>query len=236
MRIGTWNLQRGGRSGWAVAHQMEALQALDFDIMVLTEPPPEFEVAGRSVISSPAERDGREAWVAIVGDSLEPIDPPLEFAKLAVGARSPKSDPPVTVLGSVLPWLAAPRQASKLALDGEDSFAMFRRFVAAQAAVVHQYQRTLREDLIVWAGDFNQTLTGPIQGGGSEERRNELSTTIARLGLAAWNCDAPHAKSPLHAIDLICGSKGSHPDALSVISSRAAGKQLTDHAGYIVAV
>ena len=74
---------------------------------------------------------------------------------------------------------------------------------------------------VIWAGDFNQTLVGPLWGG-SALRREKLQAALAELGLEAWNRCAPHALAEMFTIDLICGSAGI---AVHVLS---------DHAGYVV--
>jgi endonuclease/exonuclease/phosphatase family metal-dependent hydrolase len=240
MRIGTWNLQRGGASDRVATRQMEALAALEFDVMVLTEPPAALVAKElRPLVASPTEREGTrglEAWVAIVGDGLVEAEPAVPFEGLATVGRLPRATPPTTVVGAVLPWLNAPAQAPELRHGRETSFQMFKRLLESQADVVRDVRLRYPDDLVVWAGDFNQTLTGRQQGGGSAARRGALRDCLGALGLAAWNAEAPHACLPLHAIDLICGPTDRSPSLLNVLWPKVGVGPLSDHAGYLVAL
>lgn len=60
--------------------------------------------------------------------------------------------------------------------------------------------------LVIWAGDFNQTLSGKNYGG-SNVKRDALFDALDGVGLVAWNAAAASAHEGMHAIDLICGPR-----------------------------
>jgi len=133
MRVGTWNLERGGGSGKAAARQRAALEDLVFDVLVLTEPPADLSL--EHSVASPAERaakHGPESWVAIIGEGVEPIGDPLPFERLAATARIEVGRTQVVLYGSVLPWRAAPRHAPELARPNETDAQMFDRVLDSQ--------------------------------------------------------------------------------------------------------
>ena len=242
MRIATWNLNHGGRRGSAVTRQDAALRAVVADLVVLTEPPIEWLTAGPGVVTSPAERESDrggpealEAWVAIVGDRVAPVGPPLPFERLAVRARAELDSEPVVIYGSVLPWGTAHKQAPRLAEPGETSLAMFERVLNAQLDDLLRLRRRFEGELLIWAGDFNQSLAGP-NWGGSAEKRALLADALARLDFDAWNKNEPHARPGMCAIDLICGPAGRHGHPVHRIDNLLDGRKLTDHAGYVVEV
>jgi hypothetical protein len=58
--------------------------------------------------------------------------------------------------------------------------------------------------MIVWAGDFNQSMLGPNLTG-STSGRQQVAAAFKALNLVAWNANEPHSKPGMGAIDLICG-------------------------------
>ena len=120
------------------------------------------------------------------------------------------------------------------ALAGESSEMMFTRMLADQEADVRALQSAFPAALVIWAGDFNQSFTGP-NFGGSKRKRSLLVSVLERLEMSAWNANAPHAKEGMCAIDLICG-----PADLEVTVERVSTVHdhvvLSDHAGYVAAV
>lgn len=87
--------------------------------------------------------------------------------------------------------------------------------------------------VVIWAGDFNQSLVGPLWGG-SALRREKLQAALIELGLEAWNRCAPHALAEMFAIDLICGPGGIAVDRSETIANTLDGRVLSDHACYVV--
>ncbi len=230
MRIGTWNLQRGG-SRAVLAGQEAALRALDLDVVVLTEPPPSYTPAP-NVVMAPAS-PGRPTWIAVRGEAVEPLtDFFIPCSRLAAAARVVTGERSVIVYGTVLPWLSVASHAPEIAgFDG--SFATFRRVLSEQAADLRVLQH--RSEPVLWVGDFNQNLVGPLIGG-STARRQALLEVLDDLDLLAWNADAAHAEHGLMAIDLLCGPRSTMVERQGRIDPIRQGVRLSDHAGYWVEI
>lgn len=233
LRIATWNLERGGRTRAAGLAQDDALRELAVEVVVLTEPPSSYRTGPGVVASAPLRRGahGLESWVAIVGRSVEPVTLDVPFGRLAVAASVTIEGVPLVVYGAVLPWLTVGAHEPELARDGEDSFAVFERVLAEQAADVAELRR--RHGDVVWLGDFNETLAGPSWGG-SARRRALLEKTLSALGYAAWNAAADHAKPGMCAVDLICGPADWELAAQGRVEPSRGGVVMSDHAGYWV--
>lgn len=237
MRIGTWNLERG-KSLQVAASQREVLDAHGADIYVITESPVSLSVPGPGVVTSVPQLEGPrgpEVWVSIIGGNVGPLEIPRGFGKLSTAAQANVGDRHVVVYGSVLPWLQAATQAPEL-LDhvGESSAEMFARYLSAQVEDVRALCDAYRGSLIVWAGDFNQTLVGPNYGG-SRTNRKLLREALDDLGFEAWNAGSAHAKPGMCAIDLLCGPK-DHPvrGIHRIPPTDDNERRLSDHAGYVV--
>jgi len=237
VRIATWNLARGGRTAVARRAQLEIVRHLDVDVMVVTEPPNEL-LEGPGVVSSPQERPGRsgpESWVVLLGDGLEPVGEQLPYERMATAARFRADGIDVIAYGSVLPWRAAPHQAPDLAQPGESASTMFERVLAAQEADIRALQERHPQAVVIWAGDFNQSLAGPNLTG-SRRGRVALLAALGRLGMQAWNAESPHARSGLSTIDLVCGPATVPVKSIELLEPSLGGQSLSDHAGYIVEV
>ena len=233
MRIATWNLERGGRTTAAGTAQRETLQELGADVVVLTEPPDSFE-RGPGVVTSPAHPLGTRgpgAWVAIVGPHVEPVPVELPYERLAAAARVGIAGRNVIFYGTVLPWLAVRSHAPELVRPGEAFVDVFKRALEEQQSDLLNLQRG--GALVVWAGDFNQSVDGPNHGG-SREGREALNRCLADLGFAAWNGRARHAHEGLFAIDLICGNKDQAILEQGRIDPIRGGVRMSHHAGYWV--
>lgn len=228
MRIGTWNLERGSRRKSAGIDQLRVLDELHLDVAVLTEPSDAVLTREESTIVSSLGRGDRKPWVAIVGDDLEPRGEPRD---LSVAAETRIAGQRVLVYGSVLPWTKATTDIPEIA-DGRSSEDFFMEELDAQV----REAQTFCEDpnlTVVWAGDFNQNLLGPLCGG-SSARRTELLDRLAKLGFEAWNRLAPHATPELFTIDLICGHAGLAVHRSETIPNAHEGRLLSDHSGYVV--
>ena len=234
VKIATWNLERGGHTHAARCAQDDVLGLLAADVIALTEPPPAFR-EGPGVVASPARRtnaSGFESWAAIVGPTVEPIPFEIPYERMAVAARVTVGGARVIVYCAVLPWLAVTSHAPDVVRAGEDSLAAFTRALAEQCADVVELRD--RFDVpVVWAGDFNQTLFGPLSGG-SKARRALLEEALASIGYAAWNARAAHATDGMHAVDLICGPADWEVVAQGRIEPARDGVEMSDHAGYWV--
>jgi endonuclease/exonuclease/phosphatase family metal-dependent hydrolase len=235
MKLATWNLERGGRTQGAREAQQELLADLRADVAVLTEPASSYKAA-TGVVTSPRLREGGtagpEAWVAIVGSSVEPVDFDVPYKRTAVAARVSVGGLTVIVYGAVLPWLAVTSHAPELVEHGEDSLATFKRVLAEQAKDIADLRKKYGSP-VIWAGDFNQTVSGP-NWGGSNDRRYLLNETLNSLELLPWNGKADHAMAGMCAVDLICGPKECVFESPGRIDPARGTLTMSDHAGYWV--
>jgi endonuclease/exonuclease/phosphatase family metal-dependent hydrolase len=87
--------------------------------------------------------------------------------------------------------------------------------------------------LIIWAGDFNQSLEAPNRTG-TTAGRALLEQALERLSFTAWNRSASHALPELCAIDLICGPRDLKVTNIERIDPTIDGRRVSDHAGYVV--
>lgn len=235
MHVATWNLQRGGTSRAARAAQETVLQDLAADVLVLTEPGASY-MNGPGVVTSP-RRDGDqkddEPWVAIVGTSVEPVPLEIPFERMAAAATARVNDVPLVIYGSVLPWAFVGRAAPELLREGETATDAFLRVLREQAADIERLGRRHPDHAIIWAGDFNQTVSGR-NFGGSATRREALLGALDRLGLVAWNGAAANVDEGMRAIDLICGPCERTIGRQGRIDPTIDGVVASDHAGYWV--
>lgn len=234
VKLATWNLERGGRTRSARAAQEEVLRELAADVLILTEAPAAYR-DGPGVVASMPRRSGAaglESWVAVVGPSVEVLPFEVPYERMAVAARARVRDTRLIIYGGVLPWLSVAAHAPDIVAMGEDSMAAFTRVLAEQIRDVTELRERFGE-LVVWAGDFNQTLTGPLWGG-SEARRGLLVQGLDSIGYSAWNEGALHAEPGMSAVDFICGPASRRVAAQGRIDPSRGALALSDHAGYWV--
>ena len=234
MKIATWNLERGGRTRLARVTQEDVLRELCADVIALTEPPATYR-DGPGVIASAPRRSGPaglESWVAVVGETVEPVPFEVPYERMAVAVRATVGAKSVIIYAAVLPWLAVTSHAPDVVRAGEDSMAAFTRVLGEQIRDVTELQQRFGE-LVVWVGDFNQTLAGPLWGG-SATRRALLAQALASIGYAAWNADAEHATDGMRAVDLICGPREHAIVRQGRIDPRRGDVIMSDHAGHWV--
>jgi endonuclease/exonuclease/phosphatase family metal-dependent hydrolase len=235
VRVATWNLERGGRTRAAAPAQRQVLAELAADVVALTEPPASLTTSP-GVVASPARRvgsAGEESWVAIAGTAdVEPIDLDIPYERMAVAARASAGDQRVVVYCAVLPWLAVTRHAPYLVRPGEKASDVFARVLREQVDDITTLRRRFDEP-VLWPGDFNQSLEGPLAGC-SGAGRVLLQAALDSLGYAAWNASASHARDGLCAVDLLCGPRELAVHATGRIDPRRDGVVMSDHAGYWV--
>lgn len=123
-----------------------------------------------------------------------------------------------------------PQYAPELVRDGEHSLDVFVRFLREQVGDIDALRAMHSDDRIIWAGDFNQTVTGPVAG--SWAKHALLTATLNDLGFTAWNRSAAHASPGLCAVDLICGPSEHVPTSHGRIDPVLDGVRMSDHAGY----
>lgn len=238
MRILVWNLERGRTKSRVVQLQQEVIAAAGADIAVLTELPAALSVPDSGRVVSPVERMGRggpEAWVGIVARGVQAVDPATPYERMSLVALAEVDGEQVVVYGSVVPWMHAIDQAPYLARDGESSDDLFDRVLAEQVADVARLHTAFPDHTVVWAGDFNQPISGS-NSGFSDRRRARLVEALGTLGLHAWNHESPHAKPGAHAIDLVCGTRVRPMLSVEVVEPVIDGEKLSDHAGYVVTI
>lgn len=237
MRIGTWNLERHGAAD-RICRQRDLIKGARADVFVLTEVHCSFDFSDWTVvrsIESNQDKQSDDSWVAIIGNGLDRPIPPLPRRKSSVAARVEIGGELLILYGTVLPWLRAPDQAPDLALPNETYNDMFGRVLRKQVEDLKALQLAHSEAIIVWAGDFNQSLSGSNRGG-SNDSRALLKKTLCDLDLIAWNEHMAHAIPGMKAIDLICGPAKRPVKAIDRLDPVADGHKLSDHAGYVVEI
>ncbi len=228
MRVGTWNLEKGARRKSAGRSQLNVLADYRLDVVVLTEPSEEALTHWGSTVVTSSETGNGKPWVALVGAGLALRGDPRV---LSVAAETEIAGRRVLVYGSVLPWTKATSDIPEVA-DGRSSDEFFLEELHDQVSEIETF--CSEDDLtVVWAGDFNQNLLGPLYGG-SARRREELQKRLGGLGFEAWNRLAPHAIDGLFTIDLICGPDHIAVERTETIANTIDGDVVTDHAGYVV--
>ena len=231
MRVAVWNVERA--TGEVAKLQDDVLDSIDADIAVLIEIHGARVFPGRNCVRSSVDPAGG-SWVAIVGEGFRPIEPIPAHEALGVCARGIVEGETVVVYGSVLPWMAFAHQAPDLVRPGETSAQAFSQLLAEQVNDVLALQHRFPDALVLWAGDFNQTLEGPNYGGRAKSRK-ELEAALNKLGMKAWNRQSEHALAGMCAIDFICGPTTRKPASIGRISNvHPDGRRLSDHAAYFI--
>ncbi len=234
MRIGTWNLERLRRGVRYSDAYDTALAAMEVDLLIVTEPGPGFRERHPGAHLSPEERPnsvGEEAWVAILGSSLETVSLDINYRHLAVASRTVSDGTNVVVYGSILPWLSARTQAPDVyGSSGRPFIEVFETALREQAEDMTELRRRYPDDALVWAGDFNHPLMGhPL----SREASTQLKSAIDSLGLKATNADAAHPKAGMNALDLICVEQGWTCTGVETDFPMFGGCALSDHCSYV---
>ena len=165
MRLLTWNLDH---SLPAVRDEQSRIIAdLRADIEVLTEPgPPEaYKTSELGYVASPARRSGGEPWVVIRGINLEPVDFKIPYKRMAAAALANIEGHDLIIYGAVLPWNAAASQdvnVFDLPAKGVPSAAIYGSWLTDQLRDIWKLGLKYPDHKILWVGDFNVPLLGPI--------------------------------------------------------------------------
>jgi endonuclease/exonuclease/phosphatase family metal-dependent hydrolase len=240
LRIGTWNLERRipGRSN--LDDYDVVLKGLGADVVVITEPGAHFVDQYPSAVVAPPKRgdvSGNESWVAILvpeGARTDIDDVPYE--RLAASAVFEWEGRSLAVYGSVLPWNAALSQAHDVYGEDDRLFDdVFGKALREQSDDVQQLQAQYGVDNVIWAGDFNHPLEGPLNGF-STFARTAIQSELDKLGLVATNRDAPHRIEGVMAIDLICVPATWNIGAVEDWPPTSAHGAISDHRAYVVSV
>ena len=237
MRIGTWNIERMGRGQKFADLYRDELLSLKADVLVVTEPGPRFRDLFPEAVMSPENRPGRdspEAWVAIIGESLEAIKPEIDYSRLAVAARTEIDGQRVIVYGSVLPWNSAQHHAPDVYGSEKRPFIeIFEKALNEQVGDIEELRSRYPQDALIWAGDFNHTLIGrALSRGASELLRNAIS----ELGLKAVNADSFHRAEGMNSLDLICVDSAWTCSEVATKYPEFEGRPFSDHRWYVAQV
>jgi hypothetical protein len=234
MRIATCNLERLGR-GRSQTHVYDAeLEALNADLIIVTEPGQGFRDRNPLSRVSSQDRARDEAWVAMVGPTLAPVVLDIPYRRLALASRSKIDDTSIVIYGSILPWLSARAQAPDVYGEQPRSFVeIFETALEEQVVDMLALRSAYPDDCLIWAGDFNHTLVGHAL---SNAASTMLKGAIARLGLKAVNAHAPHRSPGWHAIDLICVEQAWTCSSVESPYPLLKGRALSDHRWYIAEV
>ena len=231
LRVATWNLARPLPGSVRAARLSAHIARADADIWVFTEshvavdPGSAYELVARSTRLG-AHDD--ECWVAIwsrVGGASVPCSDSDRSAVMrleAVGSR------PMTIYGSVLPWLGS-RWRDHAATKG----AAFAASLSLQAT---EWRAWAALGHLCVAGDFNQDLLSFGHYYGSRVNRSLLGTALEHASLTCPTSDAvsAHTGGELAGIDHICLTAGLAPSAESRIVWPARHERagvLSDHFG-----
>ena len=201
--------------GWSPAHQA-VIRQLDCDLLLLTEPHVDVEVAGYRVHATSRPMGRGKHWAAIVSKGvMVPMDDPhpASAAALIDGAFVCASVLPWPLARANWPWGPTEHQLRvELSLDD---------LVAA-----------MPNDAIIWGGDWNQPLTGNLAGYSRAARASILSV-LDGLSLQVPTASQPSRRQPQCSIDHV-----AVPQSWTV---RAAGRlavepTLSDHDAYWIDV
>jgi hypothetical protein len=237
MRVATWNLDRIARGLRLAESYDRAITDLRADVAVVTEPGVGFGDRHPDAVLAPEirpNRGGPEAWVAIVGSSLDRVEVELPYERLAAAARLEVDGRSIVIYGSILPWLRARNDAPDVFGQDERSFqTIFTTALAAQVRDIEELRSRYPGDVVFWAGAFNHTLVGLSQ---SRAASHALAAEIDRCGLRPLNADAPHKRPGYFATDLICSSKDVVCSSVDDLVPGIDGRSLSHHRAYVADV
>lgn len=176
-------------------------------------------------------RDGFELTAITITDP-GPTDEGLCLARISsLDQRWPN----LLAACSVLPWSGTSSGWPSLhAPDQVHDFAARFRYVTHEHVDRIASVREASE-IVVWGGDFNQSLTGRIMG--SRANRAVLASALERLKLVALTADARHLIDGAASIDQVTVSSGwPVASSVTVITQSDDLRQTSDHALYLVDV
>ncbi len=211
------------------------MDAAHTDVFVLTEVNALAGLEPGGVRSTPVHERANTSWVAVVGKGVGQMGDPRFTTFSCVVGRVTTGEEEVIIVGSVLPWKTAALQAPELLQNDQTYIDMFERTLDEHGALVQGLQLEHRDALVVWAGDFNQSLSGSNVGA-SNAARKLLREKLDKLGLVAWNEHTAHANHQIKAIDLICGPVSRSVRSIERIDPIRDGIKMSDHAGYVVEI
>ena len=243
MRLATWNLKSCPAPQSARGHHIgEILSTVKSDITLLTEVHADWVIEGQAVKISPNrpgyKRQQRLAGVqsTFVLELLEGSnDHPGEEALCLVRASVPGTaeTDSVLVACSVMPWRGGGKSWSRLPefSKGEGLAPQFSAVLQHHVGRIEAARR--KDEPLVWGGDFNQELSGPIKAGTVEGRR-ELLDAFKQLDVEPLTMNSRHLMSELSGIDHLAVSQGWLAWGEPVVHIETATDFPSDHALYVV--
>ena len=244
MRFGVWNLKLAPNPNWPRGRQMlELAQECDVDVWLFTEVHSAWVLPGyMAAISGPRSAGpDRKRWSGIAcraAFDLTPVpivDPGPADEGLCL-ARIPATDPQLPqllVACSVLPWSGTLSGWPSLHSPGQPNgfSARFRSVTEAHAERISSARQV--DEVIIWGGDFNQSLSGRIMG--SRANRAVLMSALEYLDLTALTDDARHLLEDACTIDHVAVSSGwPKSSSVTVFTRSDDARQTSDHALYLV--
>lgn len=213
MRIATWNLNLKMRKG-----ALDLFGSLDADVLLLTEAPPDLDLAGyQRTPPGPLMLRGQE-WATILSRR------PIQWVERPHGASVAALIDGVTYVSTVLPWGSSPPgppfrgvgQAAQTVAALED----LESWLGAQ-------------DRLVWGGDWNHSLEQPWRYSASTAGRERLDALLGELGLYAPTRHLPRGwKYDFPSIDHVAVSD---PNATAeLVEAIGPAGRLSDHDAYVV--
>lgn len=201
--------------GWSRGHQA-VLRELDCDLMLLTEPHVDVEIAGHRIHATSRRMGPKKHWAAILTNGvIERIDDPYPASAAALVDG-------ILVCASVLPWPLAgenwpwgpPDHQLRMELN------------------LDHIVKAMTSDLIIWGGDWNQPLTGNLAGFRRAARASILCV-VDRLRLQVPTASLPGRHQPQCSIDHIAVP---HSWSIRAAGHVAVERSLSDHDAYWVEV
>lgn len=243
-RIGVWNLKLAPNPDWPRGQQMLALaRECNADFWLFTEVHAEWALPGYTALTS-EPRSGapeRKRWSGVAcRDRLrltpEPLrDPgPADEGLCLARITDPGHGlPDLLVACSVLPWANTTSSWPSLhAPDHLDGLAArFRYVTASHVERIASVRRA--NDVVIWGGDFNQSLTGRVTG--SRAGWSTLLAAFDDLALDPLTADARHLSDGAFSIDhLAVSSDWPEASSVTVIAREDDPRQTSDHALYLI--
>lgn len=242
MRLATWNLKECPTPQGARGQRIrEMLADFNADITLFTEVHADWTMDDQAVPVSPLRvgyrRQHRLAGVhsSLPLDRLEGQDHhPAEEALCLVRVKTPESPThSVLVACSVMPWRGAAKWWSGLReiSKGEGLAPQFSTVLQHHVGRIDAER--LPNEPVVWGGDFNQELSGPIKAG-TVEGRAELSDTFKLLELEPLTMNSRHLVCELSSIDHLAVSSDWMTWGEPEVHGRSGTDFPSDHALYEV--
>lgn len=209
MRIGTWNI--AGR--WDARH-LDLIEAMDCDILLLTEVSERLDLPGYDVHLGQSLMAPKRRWAAVASRLSMSPKPDPHGASVMVEVEG------LRVCSSVLPWRSCGSRAPWLGVTSAEK---------TNAAVVALETSAPS----VWGGDWNHALSGK-EWAGSVAGRRSLLAAVERLGLAVPTASSPHRIEDLLSIDHIAVPKSWLTTATQRHRALVGQTRISDHDAYVV--